>query len=94
MRFAVQIQHVSANRFEIQGEHLVFVNPKGDLAALFLMEIVASWNEIATTRVSDTPQPKRLALREKTAGVSSPHPPTNERCHHCEDDPVTDRPPR
>jgi hypothetical protein len=87
-------RNVSASRFEIQGEHLVFVNSKGDLAALFLMEIVASWNEIATTLVPDTPQTKRLALREKAAGVASPHPPTNEHCHHCEGDPVTDRPPR
>jgi hypothetical protein len=41
------IQHVDASRFEIQGEHLVFVDSKGGLAALFLMEIVESWNEIA-----------------------------------------------
>jgi hypothetical protein len=44
--------------------------------------------------VADTPQTKRLASREKIAGVGSPHPPTNEHCHHCEGDPVTDRPPR
>ena len=44
------IQHVRASRFEIQREHLVFVDSKGGLAALFLMEIVESWNEIAATK--------------------------------------------
>jgi hypothetical protein len=61
---------------------LGFVNSKGDLVALFLMQIVPGWNEIAAAPVSGTPQTKRLALREKTAGVASPHPPTNEHCHH------------
>jgi hypothetical protein len=44
------IQHVRASRFEIQREHLVFVDSKGGLAALLLMEIVESWNEIAATK--------------------------------------------
>jgi hypothetical protein len=44
------IQHVSASRFEIQGKHLVFLDSKGGLAALFLMEIVESWSEIAATK--------------------------------------------
>jgi hypothetical protein len=39
-------QHVTAVRAEIHGEHLVFLNSEGKLAALFLMEIVESWNEI------------------------------------------------
>jgi len=37
---------VRAARAEIQGEHLVFLNSEGKLAALFLMETVESWNEI------------------------------------------------
>ena len=42
------IQHVRASAFEIQGEHLAFVSAEGKLAALFLFEIVESWNEIAS----------------------------------------------
>jgi hypothetical protein len=38
-------QPVIADRAEIQGDHLVFFNSKGDLAALFLMEVVESWSE-------------------------------------------------
>ena len=40
-------QIVVAARIEVHGEHLVFVNSEGKLAALFLMEIVESWREIA-----------------------------------------------
>jgi hypothetical protein len=40
-------QQVKAVRAEIHGDHLVFVNSDGKLAALFLMEIVESWNEIS-----------------------------------------------
>jgi hypothetical protein len=39
-------QRVTAASFAIQGEHLVFADSQGKLAALFLLEIVASWNEI------------------------------------------------
>jgi len=38
-------QPVIADRAEIQGDHLVFFNSKGELAALFLMEVVESWTE-------------------------------------------------
>lgn len=38
------LQHVVAARYEVQGEHLVFINAEGKLAALFLMEIVQSGN--------------------------------------------------
>jgi hypothetical protein len=38
---------VVAARAEIQGDHLVFVNSDGRLAALFLLEIVQSWNEVS-----------------------------------------------
>lgn len=39
-------QTVIAERAEIQGDHLVFLDSRGALAALFLMEIVDSWSEI------------------------------------------------
>ena len=38
------IQHVIAATVEVYGERLVFLNAEGKLAALFLMEIVRSWN--------------------------------------------------
>ncbi len=38
------IQHVIAATVEVQGEHLVFLDAEGKLAALFMMEIVQSWN--------------------------------------------------
>jgi hypothetical protein len=38
------VQHVIAASLEIHGENLVFFNAKGELAAMFLMEIVQSWN--------------------------------------------------
>jgi hypothetical protein len=38
------VQHLIAASLEIHGEHLVFLNAEGKLAALFLMEIVKSWN--------------------------------------------------
>jgi hypothetical protein len=38
---------VVAENTQIHGEHLVFLNSKGDLAALFLLEIVESWSELS-----------------------------------------------
>ena len=38
------LQHVTASTVEIHGDHLIFLNSDGKLAALFLMEIVESWN--------------------------------------------------
>ena len=38
------VQHVRAATVEVQDEHLVFLDAEGNLAALFLMEIVRSWN--------------------------------------------------
>jgi hypothetical protein len=35
---------VVAATLEVHGEHLAFLNSEGELAALFLMEIVESWN--------------------------------------------------
>jgi hypothetical protein len=41
------VQHVVATTVEVHGEHLVFLNAEGKLAALFMMEIVQSWNVIS-----------------------------------------------
>jgi hypothetical protein len=38
---------VVAESTQIHGEHLVFLNSKGDLAALFLLEVVESWSELS-----------------------------------------------
>ena len=40
------IQEVRASKVEMHGEHLVFLTAKGKLAALFLLDVVESWNEI------------------------------------------------
>jgi hypothetical protein len=40
------IHQVRAVTVEIHGEHLAFLTAKGKLAALFLLDLVESWNEI------------------------------------------------
>jgi hypothetical protein len=42
------IQQVFAATAEVRGNHLVFVDAKGNLAALFLRERVESWNVLPT----------------------------------------------
>jgi hypothetical protein len=37
---------VVAARAEIQGEHLVLLNSDGELAALFMLDVVESWSEV------------------------------------------------
>jgi hypothetical protein len=39
-------QLVVASSAEIHGEHLVFLQANGRLAALFVLEIVENWTEI------------------------------------------------
>lgn len=39
------IQRVIAERAEVHGEHLVFINSEGEMAAMFLLEIVESWSD-------------------------------------------------
>jgi hypothetical protein len=46
------VQHVAASTFEIHDEHLIFCDSEGKLAALFLLEIVESWNVIASAQSS------------------------------------------
>jgi hypothetical protein len=37
------VHHVIASTVELHGDHLVFVNSRGQLAALFLKDLVRSW---------------------------------------------------
>jgi hypothetical protein len=37
------VQHVIASTVQLHGDHLVFVNSKGQLTALFLKDLVRSW---------------------------------------------------
>jgi hypothetical protein len=41
------IQQVAASTVEIHDEHLIFCDSKGELTALFLLEIVQSWNSLS-----------------------------------------------
>jgi hypothetical protein len=41
------VQRVVASRFEIHEEHLVFVDREGKLVALFVMELVESFNVVS-----------------------------------------------
>lgn len=41
---------VIASTAEIQAEHIVFLNSTGELAALFLMEVVESWTALPGCR--------------------------------------------
>jgi hypothetical protein len=38
------VQHVTASTVQLHGDHLVFVNSKGQLTALFLKDLVRGWN--------------------------------------------------
>jgi hypothetical protein len=40
------IHRVVAQTAEIQGEHLVLLKAEGKLAALFMLDVVESWNEL------------------------------------------------
>jgi hypothetical protein len=41
------LHYVIASTVDIQGEHLVFVNSKGKLAASFIVNLVCSWNVLS-----------------------------------------------
>lgn len=43
---SMAIQQVRAAKVEIYSEHLVFINAHGGLAALFLLDLVESWDEV------------------------------------------------
>jgi hypothetical protein len=48
------VQHVTASTVELHGDHLVFVNSRGQLAALFLRDLVRSWKMLPDTVPEDT----------------------------------------
>ena len=47
---AISPQTLVAATAEIHGEHLVLLNAKGQVNALFLMDTVESWSEIPSRR--------------------------------------------
>jgi hypothetical protein len=47
---AISPQTLVAVTAEIHGEHLVLLDAKGQINALFLMDIVESWSEIRSRR--------------------------------------------
>jgi hypothetical protein len=47
---AIGPQTMVAATAEIHGEHLVLLNAKGQVNALFLMDTVESWSEIPSRR--------------------------------------------
>ena len=40
------LHRITADSFEMQGDHLIFLTAQGELAALFVMEAVQSFNLI------------------------------------------------
>jgi hypothetical protein len=48
------VQHVIASTVQLHGDHLVFVNSKGQLTALFLKDFVQSWNMLPNILPDDT----------------------------------------
>jgi hypothetical protein len=48
------VQHVIASAAQLHGDHLVFVNSKGQLTALFLKSLVRSWNMLPNILPDDT----------------------------------------
>jgi hypothetical protein len=48
------VQQVIASSVQLHGDHLVFVNSKRQLTALFLRELVRSWNMLPNTLPDDT----------------------------------------
>jgi len=42
----IGVQVVAASRAEIHGDHIALLNSKGQLVALFLLDIVESWSVV------------------------------------------------
>jgi hypothetical protein len=49
---AISPQTLVASTAEIHGDHLLLLNAKGQINALFLMDTVESWSEIPSRRGS------------------------------------------
>jgi hypothetical protein len=48
------VHHVIASTVQLHGDHLVFVNSKGQLTALFLKDLIRSWNMLPNMLPDDT----------------------------------------
>jgi hypothetical protein len=48
------VHHVIASTVQLHGDHLVFVNSKGQLTALFLKDLVRTWNMLPNMAPDDT----------------------------------------
>jgi hypothetical protein len=48
------VQQVIASTVQLHGDHLVFLNSKGQLTALFLKDLVRSWNMLPNMLPDDT----------------------------------------
>jgi len=42
-------QLVRAAKVEIHGEHLVFLSSTGELAALYLLEVINDWHDLSSS---------------------------------------------
>jgi hypothetical protein len=47
------ILHVVASTVQIEGDHLAFVGSKGNLSALFIVEMVGSWRMLPNGAASE-----------------------------------------
>jgi hypothetical protein len=56
------VQHVIAATVQLHGDNLVFVNSKGQLTALFLKELVRSWNMLPNTLPDSTVLRRRSGI--------------------------------
>jgi hypothetical protein len=52
------VHHVIASTVQLHGDHLVFLNSKGQLAALFLKDLVRSWNMLPNILPRETVLPR------------------------------------
>jgi hypothetical protein len=60
VRLTIQtVQHVIASTVQLHGDHLMFMNSKGQLTALFLKDLVLSWNMLPNTLPDDTVRRRR-----------------------------------
>jgi hypothetical protein len=64
------VQHVIASTVQLHAEHLVFVNSKGQLTALFLKDLVRSWNMLPNI-VPDNTGLRRCSGTEPIPLISS-----------------------
>jgi hypothetical protein len=59
------VQHVIASTVQIHGDHLVFLDSKGKLAALFSTGLVRSWNILPNATKACRCRPRTMALIQR-----------------------------